>query len=233
MTKPGAKNNKHMRHWPRFFRGSSVENGKKGGPGPGPGAGAGWSKGDELDKSRSTMSTCKEAGDVDVHRRITLVEGSAADTDDLSSILSSPSTHQYEVNLIPGDDDIPMFIKVSKTSEENDAPTVAVVSFATAATTTTGGGMLLQATTARRLDALRIQRQLQGANHPDVLFASKYLECAHRRRAELQHTSTSTNSVEAVLRAGCDGETGTANRTSTVVTAQQRGTCQNLSPQWY
>jgi hypothetical protein len=220
MTRPGAKNNKHTRHWPRFFRGSSVESGKKGGAG----VSIRWSKGDELDNSRTTVSTCKEADDVDARPRMTVVEGSAADTDDLSSVLSSPSTNQYGVDLNAGDHNIPMFINVSNPSKENDTPTVAAVSFAAAAATTT----------ARRLDALRIQRQLQGANHPDVLFASKYLECAHahRRRAELEHTTT-TNSVEAVCRAGCNGETGTAGHNRRVATAQQRVSCQKLSPQWY
>lgn len=246
MTRPGAKNDIHTRRWPRFFRGSAVVSGKKGagagvcagarasvGAGVGVGssagssadssAGAGWSKGDELDSSRSTVSTCKEVDDADVHPRITPVEASASDTEDLLS----RSTNQDEVDLIAGDEDIPMFIKVS--NPEKEAATVAVAS---PAAFTVGSSMSLQATTARRLDALRIQQQLQGANHPDVLFASKYLGYAHRRRAELQHATTA-KPVEAVLRAECYGETGTAGRNSRVATAQQRVTCQKLSPQWY
>jgi hypothetical protein len=37
-----------------------------------------------------------------------------------------------------------------------------------------------------RLDALQIQQQMQGMNHPDVLFALKHHGRAHRRRGDLQ-----------------------------------------------
>lgn len=37
-----------------------------------------------------------------------------------------------------------------------------------------------------RLNALRIQQQLQGINHPDVLFALRHLARAHRRRGEAE-----------------------------------------------
>jgi hypothetical protein len=37
-----------------------------------------------------------------------------------------------------------------------------------------------------RLDALQIQQQLQGMNHPDVLFALRHLARAHRRRGEIE-----------------------------------------------
>jgi hypothetical protein len=47
-----------------------------------------------------------------------------------------------------------------------------------------------------RLDALQIQQQMQGMNHPDVLFALKYLAQAHRRRGEFQHAHL----VEEMLR---------------------------------
>jgi hypothetical protein len=37
-----------------------------------------------------------------------------------------------------------------------------------------------------RLDALQMQQQLQGMNHPDVLFAWRHLARAHRRRGEIE-----------------------------------------------
>lgn len=46
-----------------------------------------------------------------------------------------------------------------------------------------------------RLDALQIQQQLQGMNHPDVLFALKHLGRAHRRRGEMEQAQL----VDAML----------------------------------
>jgi hypothetical protein len=37
-----------------------------------------------------------------------------------------------------------------------------------------------------RLDALQTQQQLQGMNHPDVLFALRHMARAHRRRGEIK-----------------------------------------------
>jgi len=37
-----------------------------------------------------------------------------------------------------------------------------------------------------RLDALQILQQLQGMNHPDVLFAVRHLARAHRRRGDIE-----------------------------------------------
>lgn len=37
-----------------------------------------------------------------------------------------------------------------------------------------------------RLDALQIQQELYGMNHPDVIFSLKHLGRAHRRRGEFQ-----------------------------------------------
>ena len=47
-----------------------------------------------------------------------------------------------------------------------------------------------------RLDALQIQQQMQGMNHPDVLFALKHLAQAHRRHGEFQQAQL----VEEMLR---------------------------------
>jgi hypothetical protein len=55
-----------------------------------------------------------------------------------------------------------------------------------------------------RLDALQIQQQMQGMNHPDVLFALKHLARAHRRRGETQQAQL----VEEMLRAGQEDNFG-------------------------
>jgi hypothetical protein len=55
-----------------------------------------------------------------------------------------------------------------------------------------------------RLDALQIQQQLQGRNHPDVLFALKHLARAHHRRGETQQAQL----VEEMLRAGLEDNFG-------------------------
>jgi hypothetical protein len=48
-----------------------------------------------------------------------------------------------------------------------------------------------------RLDALQIQRQRQGMNHPDVLFALKHHGRAHRRRGELQQAQLVSEMLQA------------------------------------
>jgi ribosomal 50S subunit-associated protein YjgA (DUF615 family) len=55
-----------------------------------------------------------------------------------------------------------------------------------------------------RLDALQIQQQMQGMNHPDVLFAMKHLARAHHRRGETQQAQL----VEEMLRAGQEDNFG-------------------------
>jgi hypothetical protein len=49
-----------------------------------------------------------------------------------------------------------------------------------------------------RLDALQIQQELYGMNHPDVLFSLKHLGRAHMRREEFQQARL----VEEMVRAG-------------------------------
>jgi hypothetical protein len=56
-----------------------------------------------------------------------------------------------------------------------------------------------------RLDALQIQQELYGMNHPDVLFSLKHLGRAHTRRGEFQQARL----IEEMVRAGhCSQQPG-------------------------
>ena len=49
-----------------------------------------------------------------------------------------------------------------------------------------------------RLDAIQIQQELYGMNHPDVIFSLKHLGRAHTRRGEFQQARV----IEEMLRTG-------------------------------
>ena len=48
-----------------------------------------------------------------------------------------------------------------------------------------------------RLDALQMQQELQGMDHPDVIFSLRHLGRAHRRRGELQQAKLVEEMIHA------------------------------------
>ena len=150
-----------------------------------------------------------KVGVVDLHNTRQHV-AVATDSTDVSV---TSSTDGVEESLSLDDQAFPaLFVEVSNDSgpgeEENDVPTTDTVK-------------RFKSMTAR-LDALRIQQQLQGMNHPDVIFSMNRLGRAKGLRDEAQKGKSSRDAANRRLVVGLRG-----------CGASRRLACEKLSHEWY